>query len=312
MSSLSPVLSNHDRKLQQLYRLIGVPLIHAAALLAFVPYFFTWTGVASAVLGYLLIALLGVNIGYHRLLAHRSIACPKGVERALALLGVLNVQFGPAYWVAIHRRHHQLADSAGDPHTPRDGFWRSHLFFLFPVDDDTDPVRLTTHYAKDLLADPFYAWFEKRERWFLSTILVWPLYFLAGYATAAISGDPDPVRVGWSVLVWGVFVRLVVVWHITFAVNSVTHIWGFRTYRTADDSRNNPLVAVLAWGEGWHNNHHAFPRSARHGHAWWQLDATWLVIRLLAALKIVTINNAGPSAAARRRRRLRSPRRTRR
>lgn len=143
---------------------------------------------------------------------------------------------------------------------------------------------------------------EKRELWYWSTVLVWPVYFVAGYGIALMSGDPDPVRMGWSLLVWGVFVRLVVTWHITFAVNSVTHIWGFRTYRTADDSRNNPLVAVLAWGEGWHNNHHAFSRSARHGHAWWQFDATWLVIKLLAAMKIVTINDAGPSAAARRRR----------
>jgi stearoyl-CoA desaturase (delta-9 desaturase) len=199
MSSV-PVLSEHDRKLQQLYRLIGVPFHHAAALLAFLPYFFTWTGVASAVLGYLLIALLGINIGYHRLLAHRGISCSKGVERVLAALGVLNVQFGPAYWVAIHRRHHHLTDVPGDPHSPRAGFLKSHLFFLFPLSDDTDPVRLTNHYAKDLLADPFYAWFEKRERWFLSTIL--PGRSISWQAMELAWRAVIPIRRGWAGASW--------------------------------------------------------------------------------------------------------------
>src|SRR5215467_11006465 len=133
MSRVSPTLSKQERKLQVLYRLIGVPFHPAVALLAFVPYFFSWTGVASVLLGHLLITLFGVNIGYHRLLAHLSISCSKGLERALAALGVLNVQFGPAYWVAIHRRHHHMTDVPGDPHSPRDGFWKSHLFFLYPL-----------------------------------------------------------------------------------------------------------------------------------------------------------------------------------
>jgi stearoyl-CoA desaturase (delta-9 desaturase) len=103
---------------------------------------------------------------------------------------------------------------------------------------------------------------------------------------------------GWSVLIWGVFVRTVISWHVTFSVNSFSHIWGFRSYDTPDDSRNNPLVGFLALGEGWHNNHHAFPRSARHGFAWWQFDVTWMLIRGLAALKLLTINDKGPAKAS--------------
>lgn len=300
MASVVHALSDHDRKVQFIHLLVGVPLYHVVACLAFIPYFFTWTGVASALLGYFFIAILGINIGYHRLLAHRGVSCSKGWERFFAALGVLNLQFGPAYWVGLHRRHHHLTDKSGDPHSPRWGFWKSHLFFIFPITDDTDPIRVTNRYAKDLLADPFYAWFEKREFWHWATVLLWPVYFIVGYAIGAVVGESssEAVRMGWSVLVWGVFVRTVIVWHITFSVNSIAHLWGTRDFDTPDDSRNNAVLGFLAWGEGWHNNHHAFPRSARHGHRWWQLDISWLVIRLLAALKILTIHDTGPSAAA--------------
>lgn len=128
----------------------------------------------------------------------------QGWERFFALLGVLNLQFGPAYWVALHRRHHHLTDKAGDPHSPRDGFWRSHLFFVYPINDDTDPTRITQQYAKDLLADPFYAWFEQHELWHWATVVCWPLFFIAGYAIGVAAGDTpsEAIRSGWSVLVW--------------------------------------------------------------------------------------------------------------
>jgi stearoyl-CoA desaturase (delta-9 desaturase) len=226
------------------------------------------------------------------LLAHRGLACSKRVEHVLALLGVLSAQFGPAYWVAIHRRHHQFVDDVGhDPHSPRTGFWWSHFGWLFKRHENTDPLPILERYAKDLLRDPLYAWLEFYGAWGTICLIVAVLYFAAGAFVVLQTGGTtaEAVQFGASLVVWGVAVRTVWVWHITWSVNSVAHRWGYRNYDTPDGSRNNVIVGILAFGEGWHNNHHASPRSVRHGQRWWELDLTWLVIRLLARMNVVQI-----------------------
>jgi fatty-acid desaturase len=270
---------------------IAIGVYHAFALLAFVPYFFSWWGVGAAVTGGFLCGLVGINLGYHRLLAHRSISCSKRMERAIAFLGVLSMQWGPAYWVAIHRRHHGFSDRNVDPHSPGAGFFWAHIGWIFDSKGNGNRDLLIKRYARDLLDDEFYAWLEKSYAWAMIPYASWVVYFLAGFGTSVISGHPmtAAVRFGASLLIWGVFVRTVVVWHCTWAVNSFSHVWGYRTYDTPDNSRNNPLVGILVCGEGWHNNHHAFPRSARHGHKWWEIDATWIVIRCLAVAGLVKI-----------------------
>ena len=293
-------MSDDVRRREGFLRHLGIGSIHVLALLAVFPYFFTWAGVACAVAGLFLIAMPGINLGYHRLLAHKSVSCGKPLERLLTTLGALSLQSGPGYWVGLHRRHHLMADKPGDPHSPRPGFMRAHMFFLYPIDDNTDPLLIKHLHAADVLEDPYYAWIDSGWNWFLLPILTWPVFFVLGFAISLLAGAPtaEAVRVGCSVLVWGVLVRTVIAWHVTFSVNSLSHIWGSRAYDTPDDSRNNPLVGFLALGEGWHNNHHAYPWSARHGFAWWQFDLTWLLIRFLAALKLMTINYQGPSKMA--------------
>jgi stearoyl-CoA desaturase (delta-9 desaturase) len=149
---------------------------------------------------------------------------------------------------------------------------------------------LTERYARDILRDPLYARLERHSFWIKVALASWVGYYLAGLAVAALSGDSllEASRFGLSLLVWGAALRTVVVWHMTWAVNSVTHVWGYRSYATPDVSRNNPIVGLLVHGEGWHNNHHADQRSARHGHRWWEFDATWLTIRLLMWLGLAT------------------------
>jgi stearoyl-CoA desaturase (delta-9 desaturase) len=149
---------------------------------------------------------------------------------------------------------------------------------------------MTERYAKDIMRDPLYAILDRKKNWIKLTLLSWVALFAAGFGAMALSGAStgEPVQFGASLLVWGGALRTVAVWHTTWAVNSVTHIWGYRTYDTPDDSRNNLIVGLLAGGEGWHNNHHAAPTSARHGHSWWELDVSWLTIRLLMRLGLAT------------------------
>ena len=271
-------------------------LCHAVAALAFLPWFFSWTGVILLIAGFYVFGMIGINVGYHRLLTHRGFSCPRWLEYTLAIIGVCALQDAPAYWVAVHRRHHQFADEAHDPHSPIVSFFWAHMGWLLRKPEDMKRRPLTEKYAKDLMRQPFYAWFEKYYRWFLVVLVSWLLYFLAGYWTAILTGSsgPEATQFGWSLLVWGAALRTVVVWHVTWAVNSITHVWGHRAYETPDHSRNHMLLALLSSGEGWHNNHHADPRSARHGHKWWEFDLSWLVIRLLMALGLAT-NVALPS-----------------
>lgn len=264
----------------------AIALIHVLALLAFLPWFFSWTGVGLAVLGLYVFGTLGINLCYHRLLTHRGLECPTWLEHSLAILGLCCVQDTPARWVAIHRRHHAQADEQPDPHSPLAGFLWAHLGWIVVRNQELVRPGLVARHAKDIVRDPFYARLEPYSCWVGVILVSWAIFFAGGFVAEWIQGGSaeQALQFGLSLLVWGVFVRTVVVWHITWSVNSVTHLWGYRTYETGESSRNNLLVGFISNGEGWHNNHHADPRSARHGHQWWELDVTWLTIRLLTAL----------------------------
>jgi stearoyl-CoA desaturase (delta-9 desaturase) len=269
---------------------IAILVLHSLLLAALVPALFSWTGVVLVFLGDYVFGCLGVNLGYHRLLTHRGFRCPKWLEYALALLGVCSLQDSPARWVAIHRMHHQHSDDRPDPHSPLVSFAWGHIGWLFLKNRASRRRGTLERYAGDLLRDRFYARLERHRTWLWVYAAHAALFFglgcLAGWAT---TGSPrESLRFGLSLLVWGVFVRTVYVWHITWAVNSVTHRWGYRNYETGDNSRNNWVVALLTHGEGWHNNHHASPRSARHGHRWWEFDQTYATILLLRAVGLAT------------------------
>jgi fatty-acid desaturase len=273
------------RRIKWVYAL-PIVSVHLIAALALLPWFFSWTGVVLVPLVAYVFGVLGINIGHHRLLAHRGFSCPRWVERTLIILGVCCMQDSPTVWVAQHRQHHHMADRERDPHSPAASFLWGHVGWLVIRRENAEPGPSVERYAGDLLSDPFYEWLERGGNWAKIATLSWAAFFAAGFAAVALTGGamPDAVRFGSSLLVWGAAVRTVLVWHVTWSVNSVTHLWGYRTYETPDNSRNNFLIGWLAYGEGWHNNHHADPRAARHGHSWREPDGAWLTIRALQAV----------------------------
>jgi len=282
-----------QRKSSEIY---AFAVCHLIAGLAFFPWFFSWTGVVLLIAGCYVYGMLGINLGYHRLITHRGFSCPLWLEHSFAFLAVCSLQDSPAHWAAVHRRHHHHSDDAQDPHSPLVNFFWAHIGWLLVKSADMKRGPLMDRYAKDVLRDRFYARLERRSNWLRIGLLSWIAYFVAGFAIAMLSGETvsDATQFGLSLFVWGAVLRTVVVWHLTWSVNSVTHIWGYRNYETPDHSRNNVVIALLVSGEGWHNNHHADPTSARHGHKWWELDLTWLTIRLLMLLGLAT-NVAVPS-----------------
>jgi fatty-acid desaturase len=268
----------------------GLVAVHLLALLALVPWFFSWTGVILMVLGTYVFGTLGIGLCFHRLLTHRGLVLPTWLEHTFAILGVCCLQDTPARWVAVHRRHHEHADQQPDPHSPLVNFLWGHMGWLFVRNRDLTRLGIYERYAKDVLRDPLYAWLERKFHWFWLVMVSWGVFFAGGVLAQLLAGGSAmaALQFGISVLVWGVFVRTVIVWHSTWSINSVTHLWGYRNYETDESSRNNMFIGYLTHGEGWHNNHHADPRSARYGHLWWEFDFTWLTIRLLAALGLAT------------------------
>jgi stearoyl-CoA desaturase (delta-9 desaturase) len=208
---------------------------------------------------------LGITIGFHRYLTHRGFRTSLPVKVLLLVLGSMAAQGSPIEWAAIHRKHHALADRPGDPHSPLEGFFHAHIGWLWSR-EPAEPAR----YARDLLADRTVAVVSQLT----------PVWMLIGLALPLVIG-------GWEGLLWGGLVRIFLTHHITWSVNSAGHTFGRRPFATNDRSTNQWLVGLLALGEGWHNNHHAFPRSAFHGFHWWQIDASGLVIRLMGALRLV-------------------------
>jgi stearoyl-CoA desaturase (delta-9 desaturase) len=191
--------------------------------------------------------------------------------------------------VAVHRRHHQFADEEQDPHSPLRSFFWSHFGWYMVRVDPARRAELLQRYAKDVMRDPLCAFLERDLNWVALIAMSWLAFFGAGWGAALAMGASasDAVQFGASVLVWGVFVRTAAVFEITMCVNSITHLWGYRNYATNDNSKNNVLIGILAAGEGWHNNHHADPGSARLGHFWWELDIAWLMIALLERTGLV-------------------------
>ena len=281
-SSLDLPLGTHPVRIDRL-NAGALVVYHLVAGLALVPWFFSWSGLVVGLIGIYVFGTLGINLCFHRLLTHRGLTCPRWLERTFAIFGVCAFQDTPARWAAVHRRHHEHSDEQSDPHSPRAGFWWAHLQWIYVENRELNRLGIYDRYAKDILRDKFYAGLERRQNWLKIILASWLVFFGAGAALALVAGDgwQEAIRMGASWLVWGVFLRTVVVWHITWSVNSLSHISGYRNYETDDFSRNNVLVGIISNGEGWHNNHHADPRSARHGHFAWEFDVTWLTILLL-------------------------------
>lgn len=233
-------------------------------------WYFTWQALIVAIVMWWVAGSLGIGMAYHRLLTHRGFRVPKPLEYFLTLCGSLAMEGGPIAWVATHRVHHIFTDREGDPHSPRDGVWWSHMGWIINGQSLHSNTAVTARHAADLAKDRFHVLLTRFH--YVPTILVgFGLYYFGG----------------WPFVLWGIFVRVVFSWHATWLVNSAAHIWGSKRFATRDDSRNNWWVALLSFGEGWHNNHHAHPSSARHGLAWYEVDVNWYGIRALEMLGLV-------------------------
>jgi len=246
-------------------------VMHIGALAAL--FFFSWQGLVAFFVLHFVSACLGVTLGYHRLLTHGSLIVSRPVKYFFSLCGMLSAEGSPLMWVATHRKHHVHSDDEEDPHSPNDGFWWSHMLWFSPKDSAEDNDALFRRWAPDLYKDPVQQFFHK-------TFPIYPL--LLGVVLYAV-GEYFWQQ-GLSMVLWGLCARMVAAYHSTWFVNSATHMWGYRNYETTDLSRNLWWVAVISYGEGWHNNHHAHQRLARHGHRWFEFDTTYQVIRLLKVL----------------------------
>ncbi|HZD50679.1 MAG TPA: fatty acid desaturase [Silvibacterium sp.] len=250
------------------FTIFFMSLFHVGAIAAL--FFFTWKALAIAAGLWFVSICLGIGVGYHRLLTHRGYKAPKALEYFLAICGTLALEGGPLYWVVNHRVHHQLADQHGDPHTPRDGGWWSHAGWVLRGKGLEGQTALFSKYAPDLMKDRFLMGLSKYH-WVPIVVL----------AVALLAAG------GWPWLLWGIFFRVTFGLHATWFVNSATHMWGSRRFATRDDSRNLWWVALLTGGEGWHNNHHAHPVSARHGLAWYEVDVNYYCIWIMEKLGLV-------------------------
>jgi fatty-acid desaturase len=249
--------------------LLFMVLFHGASIAAL--FFFTWKAAVVALAMWFVTIYVGIGIGYHRLLTHRGFKVAAPLKWMLAICGTLALEGGPIFWVVNHRVHHQLTDKLGDPHTPEEGGWWSHAGWVLHGTGLSNQQRLIERYAPEMLADPFLVWISKYH-WLPLTVLAVALFAIGG----------------WPWLLWGVFLRVTLGLHAVWFVNSATHMWGSRRFATKDNSRNLWWVAALTGGEGWHNNHHAYPVSARHGLAWYEIDINYYTIWILGKLGLAT------------------------
>lgn len=244
--------------------IIFMVILHCGALFALLPSNFNWTAIGIAFLLHWVTGGLGITLGFHRLLTHRSFETPKWLEYFFVFCGTLACEGGVIDWVGSHRMHHLHSDHELDPHDSNKGFWWSHMgWMLYARPPKAEIDRLT----QDIGADPVYLFFQ--NYFILIQVALGILLYLLG---------------GWPFVVWGIFVRIIAVFHCTWLVNSATHKFGYRTFDCDDASTNCWWVAVLTYGEGWHNNHHAYQYSARHGLQWWEIDQTWMTIQFLQTL----------------------------
>jgi fatty-acid desaturase len=256
---------------------IAMGLFHVGAIAAL--FFFSWTNLAVAVVMYFFAINVGIGMAYHRLLTHRGYKTPKWVEYFVTTCGTMSLEGGPIFWVATHRVHHQNSDHEGDPHTPHDGTWWAHAGWILSGRALHSETALLGRYAPDLTRDPVHVWLSKYH---------WLPLTITGFlqlGLGAVLAAPGHRLVGAiSMVLWGTFLRVTLGLHATWLVNSATHLWGKRRFETRDDSRNNWWVALLTGGEGWHNNHHAHPVSARHGLRWYEFDINYYGIWLLSKI----------------------------
>ena len=248
---------------------IGLIVIHLGALLALIPAMFTFKALFTMIVLCILTSAVGISLCFHRSLTHRGLRLIKPLEYFTALLGTLALQGGPITWVATHRQHHAATDAEGDPHGADRGFFWSHCAWLLEKNENVPSAEGRMRLARDLSQDPFYRFLDRYDVW-LQVALGVGLYFFGGFPA----------------VIWGVFVRLVLMYQTTWLVNSASHMFGYRSYKTNDLSTNNWWVAILSWGEGWHNNHHAFQFSARHGLRWFEFDPVWWIIKALGWVKL--------------------------
>jgi stearoyl-CoA desaturase (delta-9 desaturase) len=263
--------------------LTGVLFIHTLALAA--PFTFSRPGLLAFLVMVYVTSSPGITLGYHRLLSHRSFKTPKALTYLFTFLGCLAIQGGPIRWVATHRLHHKEADIPPDPHTPKHGFLWAHLlwnFYKHPALKTTEDLK---RFAPELYNDPVMRFFD---RYFFVLYIICALLFLM------VGTIFNGWKLGLSLVIWGFALRTVYVWHVTWLVNSAAHLWGYQTYKTTDNSRNNWWVALLSFGEGWHNNHHAHPRSAKMGFAWYEIDMSYWIIVLLKITGCATEVVTGP------------------
>ncbi len=268
---------------------IPIVIIHILALAVCVPWLFSWTGLITCILGVHFFGQ-GINLCYHRLLTHHSFEVPRWLEHVFVIIALCCLEDTPVRWVATHRFHHNYSDEKPDPHSPLVTFFWGHCGWLMVRNPALDSS-LYRKYASDLLQDPFYMNLEKKPVWaFYAYVGHGVLYFLIGAAIALLTGGSylAALQFGLSLLVWGVLLRTVIVWHITWSVNSLSHLFGYANYDTGENSKNNWLVAFLTVGEGWHNNHHHDAASASVQHRWWEIDITYYEILILEKLRLAT------------------------
>ena len=261
------VTTTKDNKSINWHTATFMAFFHIGAVAAL--FMFSWKALVAAVVLWWISASLGVGMGFHRLLTHRGYKTARLVEYFITLCGLLSLEGGAINWVVTHRMHHAHTDAPGDPHTPRDGGWWAHIGWMLKGTAQSHDRETMERYAPDMMKDKFHV---------LANNFYWvPVIFLA-IGLLALGG--------WPFVLWGVFFRITFNFHSTWLVNSATHMWGRRRFATRDDSTNNWWVALLTFGEGWHNNHHAFPTAARHGLAWYEIDLNWWGIRTMQFLHL--------------------------
>ncbi len=271
-----PEAINQQRQIDWL-RILPFIGLHLACLAVFVVGW-SWAAVAVFVASYL-VRMFAITAFYHRYFSHRSFKTSRTVQFIFAVIGASATQRGPLWWAAHHRHHHKVADQEADPHAPRHGFWWSHAgWFLSRGHFATDHRQIP-----DLVKYPELRWLDRYD---LAVPVVYAvLLFLLGAVLERVA--PGLGTNGWQMLVWGYFLSTVVLIHVTLTINSLAHVWGSRRYATRDDSRNNGFLALLTLGEGWHNNHHHFPGSARQGFYWWEIDVSFYMLKLMSWVGLV-------------------------
>ena len=250
------------------FNVLSIPYwgVHALAIVGIATTGWSWSGLGLALAGYA-VRMLFTTGAYHRYFSHRSYKTSRAFQFVLGLGATATAQKGPLWWAAHHRIHHKLSDAPGDLHSViQSGFWWAHHGWILSRDLESTDMSRIKDFAK-----------YRELRW-LNTWWVVPVIAVA-VAMFALGG--------WFGLVWGFAVAQVLCWHGTFTINSLSHVWGRRRYATSDDSRNNPVLAIITMGEGWHNNHHHYQASARQGFFWWEIDVTYYVLRVLAAVGLI-------------------------